>query len=229
MKETVKLESVRIRGFRSLADVELSDLGATSVLIGPNGSGKSNFIRFFDMLNWMLRSSRLGEFVERHGAPMISCSVAAAQHRAWGRNFPCGPTRDEMIIGSPLPMPTLTVSCSSRKRSGSVGKVGGRRPSGTAFGTGTGRLPSSKQRGPPTRSIIWNLTISRSTGLRQGSLSVCFEVARSFSFMTRRTVPTSRNDGMSKTTQPYVRTEEILRRFCSDWRMKTIFGLNPYA
>ena len=67
MTESVKLESVRIRGFRSLADVELSDLGTTSVLIGPNGSGKSNFIRFFDMLNWMLRSSRLGEFVERHG------------------------------------------------------------------------------------------------------------------------------------------------------------------
>ena len=67
MTETAKLESVRIRGFRSLADVELSDLGTTSVLIGPNGSGKSNFIRFFDMLNWMLRSSRLSEFVERHG------------------------------------------------------------------------------------------------------------------------------------------------------------------
>ena len=67
MTETTRLESVRIQGFRSLADVELSGLGATSVLIGSNGSGKSNFIRFFEMLSWMLRSSRLGEFVERHG------------------------------------------------------------------------------------------------------------------------------------------------------------------
>ena len=67
MSGTTRLESVRIRGFRSLAEVELSDLGATSVLIGSNGSGKSNFIRFFEMLSWMLRSARLGEFVERHG------------------------------------------------------------------------------------------------------------------------------------------------------------------
>ena len=67
MTETTRLESVRIRGFRSLADVELSDLSATSILIGSNGSGKSNFMRFFEMLSWMLRSARLGEFVERYG------------------------------------------------------------------------------------------------------------------------------------------------------------------
>ncbi|MDE0510126.1 MAG: AAA family ATPase [Gammaproteobacteria bacterium] len=65
--ETARLESIRISGFRSLADVELSDLGGTSVLIGPNGSGKSNLLRFFDMLSWMLKARRLGEFVERHG------------------------------------------------------------------------------------------------------------------------------------------------------------------
>ena len=67
MTGRARLQSVQIRGFRSLADVELSDFGATNVLIGSNGSGKSNFIRFFEMLSWMLRSSRLGEFVERHG------------------------------------------------------------------------------------------------------------------------------------------------------------------
>ena len=38
MSGTTRLESVRILGFRSLAEVELSDLGATSVLIGSNGS-----------------------------------------------------------------------------------------------------------------------------------------------------------------------------------------------
>ena len=67
MPESTRLKSVRIRGFRSLADVELSDLGSASILIGANGSGKSNFVRFFEMLGWMLRARRLGEFVERHG------------------------------------------------------------------------------------------------------------------------------------------------------------------
>ena len=62
-----RIESVRIRGFRSLADVELSNLRNANVLIGANGSGKSNFIRFFEMMSWMLRSRRLEEFVALRG------------------------------------------------------------------------------------------------------------------------------------------------------------------
>ena len=62
-----RIESIRIEGFRSLADVELSGLGGATVMIGANGSGKSNFIRFFEMMSWMLRSRRLGEFVQKHG------------------------------------------------------------------------------------------------------------------------------------------------------------------
>ena len=67
MTGSARIESVRIRGFRSLADVELSNLRDANVLIGSNGSGKSNFIRFFEMMSWMLRARRLGEFVQRHG------------------------------------------------------------------------------------------------------------------------------------------------------------------
>ena len=36
-------------------------------MIGANGSGKSNFVRFFEMLSWMLKSRRLVEFVATQG------------------------------------------------------------------------------------------------------------------------------------------------------------------
>ena len=41
-----RIESIRIRGFRSLADVQVTDLPPVAVLIGANGSGKSNVMRF---------------------------------------------------------------------------------------------------------------------------------------------------------------------------------------
>ena len=62
-----RIEYVRIQGFRSLADVELAGIPKAAVLIGANGSGKSNFVRFFEMLSWMLGSRRLAEFVASRG------------------------------------------------------------------------------------------------------------------------------------------------------------------
>ena len=62
-----RIESVTIKGFKSLADVKVSGLPQAAVLIGSNGSGKSNFMRFFEMLSWMLKSRQLGEFIARHG------------------------------------------------------------------------------------------------------------------------------------------------------------------
>ena len=62
-----KIESVSIKGFRSLADIEMSRLPDVTVMIGANGSGKSNVVRFFEMLRWMLKLRRLAEFVARQG------------------------------------------------------------------------------------------------------------------------------------------------------------------
>jgi len=62
-----KIESIRIKGFRSLAEIELEQLPNATVMIGANGSGKSNFMRFFDLLSWMLRSRKLQEFVHKQG------------------------------------------------------------------------------------------------------------------------------------------------------------------
>ena len=62
------ISSVSIRGFRSLADVQITSLPRVAVLIGSNGAGKSNFIRFFEMIGWMFRSQKLQEYVEMNGS-----------------------------------------------------------------------------------------------------------------------------------------------------------------
>ena len=62
-----KIDSISIKGFRSLANVSVSNLPDVTVMIGSNGSGKSNIIRFFEMLIWILKSRRLAEFVARQG------------------------------------------------------------------------------------------------------------------------------------------------------------------
>ena len=67
MPDHPHIERIRIRGFRSLADVEFRPQVGASVLIGANGSGKSNVVKFFDMLSWMFKSRKLAEFIGREG------------------------------------------------------------------------------------------------------------------------------------------------------------------
>jgi predicted ATPase len=45
-----ELDTITIKGFKSIASVEKLKLGAITVVIGPNGSGKSNFIGVFAFL-----------------------------------------------------------------------------------------------------------------------------------------------------------------------------------
>lgn len=61
------IAEVSIEGFRSLKYIEKLQLPQLTVLIGGNGVGKSSFIRFFEMLGWMLRAQNLQEFVVRKG------------------------------------------------------------------------------------------------------------------------------------------------------------------
>ena len=62
-----RLKHLRIKGFRSLQDFEMNDIGDLTVLLGGNGSGKSNIIHFFEMLSWMLRGERLVDFIGNKG------------------------------------------------------------------------------------------------------------------------------------------------------------------
>ena len=61
------IESLHIKGFRSLADVKIDNIPQAAVLIGANGSGKSNLLRFVEMMNAMINDHRLNMFVQRHG------------------------------------------------------------------------------------------------------------------------------------------------------------------
>lgn len=60
------LDSITIRGFKSIASAEQLTLGPINVVIGPNGSGKSNFIGVFSFLH-ALREGHLQEYVARAG------------------------------------------------------------------------------------------------------------------------------------------------------------------
>jgi predicted ATPase len=61
------LKHISIKGFKSIRELDL-DLSPINVLIGANGSGKSNFISFFKLLHWMMRSpGQLQFFVGQSG------------------------------------------------------------------------------------------------------------------------------------------------------------------
>ncbi|MBV9762829.1 MAG: AAA family ATPase [Acidobacteriaceae bacterium] len=63
-----RLDSVTIRGFKTIRELKEFRPGPLSVLIGPNGAGKSNFLSFFRMLSWALAPpGGLQEFVGKTG------------------------------------------------------------------------------------------------------------------------------------------------------------------
>ena len=66
--KSIRIESICVEGFRSLADVEITSLREqATVLIGANGSGKSNLFRFLEMVNSIVGYRDLDSFVKEHG------------------------------------------------------------------------------------------------------------------------------------------------------------------
>lgn len=61
-----ELESISIKGFKSIAAVEKLALRPINVVIGPNGSGKSNFIGVFSFLH-SIREGHLQDYVVNIG------------------------------------------------------------------------------------------------------------------------------------------------------------------
>src|SRR5882672_6581053 len=61
-----ELDTITVKGFKSIASIEKLKLGAINVVIGPNGSGKSNFIGVFSFLR-AIRDGRLQDYVMKAG------------------------------------------------------------------------------------------------------------------------------------------------------------------
>jgi len=49
------LDTISVKGFKSIASIENLKIGAINVIIGANGSGKSNFLGLFSLLNAIFR------------------------------------------------------------------------------------------------------------------------------------------------------------------------------
>lgn len=62
----MKLDTITIKGFKSISHLEKISIRQINVVIGPNGSGKSNFIGAFSLLN-MICEGRLQEYVAKAG------------------------------------------------------------------------------------------------------------------------------------------------------------------
>lgn len=62
----LELDTITVKGFKSISEIEKLKLGAINVVIGPNGSGKSNFIGLFDFLH-EIREGRLQDYVIKAG------------------------------------------------------------------------------------------------------------------------------------------------------------------
>jgi predicted ATPase len=67
MRQTMRLlETLSLKGFRSIKELENFKLGPITVLVGANGSGKSNLIGFFRMMNCVMQGG-LQRFLQDGG------------------------------------------------------------------------------------------------------------------------------------------------------------------
>ena len=70
MADTPRLSAIHVRGFRSIANLELT-LRPLNVLIGPNGVGKSNFIELFGLVRKVMTGQLQLYTRQRGGANRI--------------------------------------------------------------------------------------------------------------------------------------------------------------
>lgn len=60
------IESLTIKGFKSIKDLTAFPLGDINIVVGANGAGKSNFVQMFRMVHAMIRKG-LRNYIATHG------------------------------------------------------------------------------------------------------------------------------------------------------------------
>lgn len=99
------LDTLTIKGFKSIHALEGFRLRPLNALIGGNGAGKSNFIEFFRLLNAMMKPDGLKEFVAGnadaylYGGPKTTAAVQVAMRFGDnGYDFELAPTEDGRFL-----------------------------------------------------------------------------------------------------------------------------------
>lgn len=107
---SLALDSVTVKGFRSIGAIESLALQPVNLLIGANGSGKSNFIRVFSFLH-AIREGRLQDYVREAGGAdqLLHFGAKHTRHIAVDISFKGGinqyrlllkPTADDTLFPS---------------------------------------------------------------------------------------------------------------------------------
>jgi len=100
------IDTITLKGFKSIQSLEDFALGPLNVLIGANGSGKSNFVSFFSLLRQMVEGGLATAVNKAGGAdshlflgPKVTEKIVAElKFGQNGYNFSLEPTADNRLI-----------------------------------------------------------------------------------------------------------------------------------
>jgi predicted ATPase len=94
-----ELDTIAVKGFKSISSLETLKLAPINVLIGPNGSGKSNFIGVFSFLH-ALREGHLQAYVAESGGAnkILHFGVKTTQNLEIRISFQGGVNEYEIVL-----------------------------------------------------------------------------------------------------------------------------------
>ena len=77
----VRLQRLKVKGFLSIREADLTFDQNLNVLIGPNGAGKSNLLQLFELLSWITPGQRLQRYIGLNGGANALLFMGAKQTR----------------------------------------------------------------------------------------------------------------------------------------------------